>query len=80
MQAKKLSHPKVIRWEEDESPTERAIEQILHDEGLSYYPWSNAPNDLYVPHLHTYHKIIYILRGSITFILPDEDEDNEKPF
>ena len=66
----KFSEPKVIPWE-GEAPSENELAQILHAEGLSYYPWSNAPHDLYSPHLHTYDKIIYVVRGSISFILPD---------
>ncbi|MBT3336387.1 MAG: cupin [Anaerolineae bacterium] len=63
----------IIRWE-NEAPTEKELTQILHDEGLSYYPWSNNPNDLYAPHVHTYDKILYVVHGSITFILPNEDQ------
>ncbi|MBT3188176.1 MAG: cupin domain-containing protein [Anaerolineae bacterium] len=74
MQNKKNILLKVIRWREHESPKEKALAQILRDEGLSYYPWSNSPNDLYAPHLHTYDKIVYVVRGSITFILPDEEQ------
>ena len=65
---------KIIRWEKDEAPTEEAIAQLLRDEGLSHYPWSSSPKDLYAPHLHTYDKVLYVVRGSITFILPDESE------
>ncbi len=63
-----FTEPKVIRWE-SATPNENELAQILHNEGLSYYPWSNAPHDLYAPHLHTYGKIIYVVRGSISFIL-----------
>ncbi len=65
---------KILRWKEDKPPTENTLVQILHNEGLSHYPWSNNPNDLYAPHIHTYGKIIYVVRGSITFILPDIEE------
>ena len=66
-----FTEPKVIRWEKSHSPTEKELAQILHDEDLSYYPWSNAPHDLYSAHLHTFNKIIYIVRGSISVILPE---------
>ena len=65
---------KIIRWEEEESPTEKTIAQLLRDEGLSYYPWSSSPKDLYAPHLHTFDKVLYVTCGSITFILSDESE------
>ena len=70
----KLSALKILRWAKDSVPSEGEIAQILHAENLSYYPWSNSPNDIYAPHLHTYDKIIYAVRGSITFILPDTNE------
>lgn len=66
--------PNIIPWAESEAPSEEAIGQILNEEGLSYYPWSNDPNDLYPPHVHTYDKVIYVVRGSITFILPEGDQ------
>ena len=68
-----FSNVNIIR-REGENPTEKELAQLLHDEGVSYYAWSNHPNDLYSAHLHTYDKIIYVVRGSITFILPDKNE------
>ena len=69
-----FTEPKIIPWHKTQPPTENELAQILHDEGLSYYPWSNAPHDLYSAHLHTYNKIIYVVRGSISFILPDTNQ------
>lgn len=69
-----FSEPKVIRWQADHTPNENELAQLLHAEGLDYYPWSNAPQDLYSPHLHTYNKVIYVVRGSISFILPDTNQ------
>lgn len=68
-----FSTAKIIPWMGG-NPTEKELAQRLRDEGLSYYAWSNGPNDLYSPHLHTYDKIIYVVHGSITFILPDQNE------
>jgi len=70
----KFTSPKVIPWNNRLTPTEKELAKFLHDEGLRCYPWSNAPHDLYSPHLHTYDKIIYVVRGSITFILPEENK------
>ena len=74
MRASSFNRPKFIPWEDSKTPSEEIIHQILNEEGLNYYPWSNSPNDLYAPHVHTYNKIIYVVRGSITFILPEEDQ------
>ncbi len=46
----------------------------MKSEGLAYYRWSNSPNDVYPAHDHPYHKVIYVLEGSITFGLPAHDE------
>ena len=61
-------------WEGDSPPNEKEIRRILSEQGLSGYRWSNAPGDVYGAHSHPFHKIIYVLQGSITFILPDLDE------
>jgi quercetin dioxygenase-like cupin family protein len=47
----------------------------LEGEGLSYYRWSNAPGDVYSAHTHPYHKVIYVVQGSITFSLPNQGRD-----
>jgi quercetin dioxygenase-like cupin family protein len=61
----------VTRWSATNGPTQAQIEQLLAAEGLSAYQWSNGPGDRYSPHTHAYDKVIYVVRGSITFGLPD---------
>ncbi len=65
----------IQRWMADEVPTEDAIRRIMHDAGLQPYRWSNAPGDIYGTHSHPYHKVIYVVEGSITFGLPDRGEE-----
>ncbi len=60
----------VVQWSGEQLPTEQALFNILHAEGLQPYRWSNGPGDVYGAHAHTYHKIIYVVEGSITFGLP----------
>jgi quercetin dioxygenase-like cupin family protein len=62
---------RVIPWSWENRPTEAAARRILEGEGLSFYRWSNAPGDVYGAHSHGYHKVIYVVQGSITFGLPD---------
>jgi quercetin dioxygenase-like cupin family protein len=62
---------RVEPWSEAQAPTEATIQRILEDEGLSFYRWSNAPGDVYAAHTHAYHKVIYVVHGSITFGLPE---------
>lgn len=65
---------RVERWPGDESPAESAIRRRMEETGLSSYRWSNNPGDVYAAHTHNYDKVIYVLRGSITFRLPDLGE------
>ena len=68
------SKVEVIRWSGNRRPDEATIRQILAEEGLHGYRWSNAPGDLYSTHSHSYNKVIHVVSGSITFGLPDTKE------
>jgi quercetin dioxygenase-like cupin family protein len=59
-----------LQWNDTEPPTEAAIKRIFEAEGLQPYRWSNAPGDVYSAHVHSAHKLLYVLSGSITFGLP----------
>ena len=63
----------VIKWDGPEPPSEAWLRSQLRDEGLSPYAWSNGAGDVYDTHQHSYHKVIYVVRGTISFGLPDED-------
>ena len=67
----KNSDIEIIRWPGDQLPDETTLRKILADEDLHPYIWSNGPGDVYGAHSHGYHKVIYVVRGSITFGLPD---------
>jgi quercetin dioxygenase-like cupin family protein len=56
---------------------ERAVRQAFARERLVPHAWSNAPGDVYAPHSHAYHKVLYCLRGSIVFRLADSGEEFE---
>lgn len=56
-------------WDRQESPSEQTIRAIYRQEGLSPISWSNGPGDRYGTHSHTYHKVLYCVRGSITFVV-----------
>jgi len=61
----------IHKWPDSLMPDETAIRKILAAEGLKPYRWSNSPGDVYSAHSHTFHKVIYVLKGSISFGLPD---------
>ena len=65
---------KVEAWMGDSPPSEVELQRIINNQGLSAYRWSNSPGDTYGKHSHPFHKIIYVVQGSITFILPESDE------
>jgi mannose-6-phosphate isomerase-like protein (cupin superfamily) len=60
----------VRHWDGEELPGEGELRRLMQVEGLHPYSWSNGPGDVYVAHSHSYHKVIYVVRGSITFGLP----------
>lgn len=62
---------KVRKWSGGPAPDEATIRKILAAEGFKPYRWSNNPGDVYGAHSHTFHKVIYVVKGSITFGLPD---------
>lgn len=66
--------PRVQPWPQNQPPDPAAIEDRMKSEGLPYYRWSNGPGDVYPAHDHAYHKVIYVVRGSITFGLPQSGE------
>ena len=68
------SKVEVTRWSDEKKPDEATIREILAEEGLHPYRWSNSPGDVYSSHSHAYNKVIYVISGSITFNLPDSDE------
>lgn len=60
----------VTRWALLETPRVEKLNALLADEGLSAHRWSNRPGDCYPAHSHTFHKVVYVIAGSITFGLP----------
>ena len=61
------------------SPTAEQDEvlEVMRAEGLAPYRWSNSPYDVYAPHSHRYHKVVYCLRGTIRFVLIAENGSRE---
>lgn len=65
----------VIRWAETAPPSERDLRERMQQDGLAPYAWSNGPYDSYAVHSHSYEKVLYCVRGSIRFVLPDSGRD-----
>ena len=56
-----------------------AIASAFARDGLSPHAWGNAPGDRYAVHDHDYDKILYCVRGSITFDVAGEGSFDLKP-
>jgi mannose-6-phosphate isomerase-like protein (cupin superfamily) len=64
----------VLRWQEALAPQEQELCRRMQRDGLTPYTWSNGPGDSYAVHSHTYEKVLYCVRGSIRFVLPDHTD------
>jgi quercetin dioxygenase-like cupin family protein len=67
----------IIRGNRSSPPTPSELQAELIAEGLFPYDWSNAPGDVYAPHVHEYDKVIVVMKGSIAWILPETNETFE---
>lgn len=65
---------RVFPWTDESPPAEEAMRTELEEQELRVYRWSNDPDDAYPNHTHGYHKVIYVVDGSIRFDLPTRNE------
>jgi quercetin dioxygenase-like cupin family protein len=65
---------KVTSWSGETLPTEEELRDLLVNQELKVYRWSNGPDDVYAGHTHGYHKVLYVVEGSIKFELPTRHE------
>ncbi len=65
-----MNAPLLTPWPDSELPTRATLWQLMANEGLDPYSWSNGPLDIYSAHSHGCDKVIYVAQGSITFGLP----------
>jgi mannose-6-phosphate isomerase-like protein (cupin superfamily) len=54
-----------------------AAAALMRAEGLEPYAWDNGPGYVYSAHRHAYDKVLFCVRGSIRFDLPDEGRSVE---
>jgi quercetin dioxygenase-like cupin family protein len=65
----------VKRWTWDKTLSEMAILRHMEMEGLETQRWKNEPGKKYEAHAHDFDKIILVMRGSITFRIPNTGEE-----
>lgn len=62
---------KVTPWiNKEEIPSEEELRDQLENQDLKVYHWSSRPADVFASHTHGYHKVLYVLQGSVKFDLP----------
>lgn len=47
---------------------------IMKSEGLRPYMWQNQANHRYAVRSHNYHKVLYVLEGTLEITLPDNNQ------
>ena len=62
---------RVVHWPYAQAADESVLRRLLAQERLTPYCWANAPGDVYGAHMHPYHKVLYVVRGSIRVALPN---------
>jgi mannose-6-phosphate isomerase-like protein (cupin superfamily) len=58
----------------DGTMDETAVRAAFARDGLEPSAWANGAGDRYGSHSHPYHKVLYCVRGSITFRLAAGEE------
>ena len=61
---------KLTPWPHEAPPTMEELQTLLAQQDLKVYHWSDGPNEVHDGHTHGYHKVLYVLEGSIKFEFP----------
>jgi len=64
----------VVRWPHARPLPEEEIVRFFQARRQPFSRWSNGPNERYSLHTHAYRKMLFCVRGGITFTLPDRGE------
>jgi quercetin dioxygenase-like cupin family protein len=65
----------VKRWMWDKTLSEAAILHHMEEEGLKSHRWKKETSEKYPAQCHEFTKVIYVIRGSITFRIPESGEE-----
>ena len=64
---------RVVLWEDPGRPDEDALGARLAADGYQAVRWSSEAAQGYPPHVHVYPELLWLVRGSLTVLLPAED-------
>jgi quercetin dioxygenase-like cupin family protein len=65
---------KVTPWLGTGAVSEVTAKELLEEQSLKVYRWSKPSGDIHTGHTHSYHKVLYVIKGSIRFDLPTHHE------
>ena len=57
----------------DGEPDRDRVTQLLREAGGAPRWWSSDAGDVYPPHQHDYHKVLFCVAGSVTFVVDDDE-------
>ncbi len=60
------------KWVGGEGLTRTAVKNLMWTEGLKAFNLYGMPNEVYQLNVVPHHRVVWVIRGSITFYLPDE--------
>jgi quercetin dioxygenase-like cupin family protein len=55
------------KWDKDTLPTEAELSQRLRNAGIAPTRWENVAGTVYHARINDYHKVIYVVSGSIVY-------------
>ena len=68
------NHIAVTRWNGSQHPSTKSIARLFQAEGYRPYEWENQPNHRYAVRSHNFHKILYVLDGTVEIQVPDANQ------
>jgi quercetin dioxygenase-like cupin family protein len=64
----------ITHWANSQAPTESFITRLMKKEGLTPYEWRGTPNSRQPVRSHNYHRILYVVEGTLTLSFPDANQ------
>jgi len=64
----------ITRWQGSQHPSMSTIVRQMKAEGLRPYKWQNTANHRYAVRSHNYHKVLYVVDGTVEITLPDNNQ------
>lgn len=69
----KQTSAEVVRWQGSQHPTMSSITRLMEKDGMRPYDWKATPNKQYPTTSNNFHRILYVVSGTLEVNLPDEN-------